>query len=59
MKHGRKTTKVVVHVKGGSKAWVVKPGKGATTFKVTYTRRAAADTATVQRPGQALTLSST
>ena len=35
--HGRKTTKVVVHVSGGSKAWVLKPGKGATTFKATYT----------------------
>jgi adhesin/invasin len=34
--HGKKTTKVAVRVSGGSKTWVVKPGKGTTTFRATY-----------------------
>ena len=34
--HGKKTTRVAVRVSGGSKTWVVKPGKGTTIFKATY-----------------------
>jgi hypothetical protein len=34
--HGKKTTKVIAHVTGGGKTWVLKPGKGYTTIKATY-----------------------
>jgi hypothetical protein len=34
--HGKKTTKVIAHVTGGGKTWVLKPGKGYTTIKAVY-----------------------
>jgi hypothetical protein len=35
--HGKKTTKVVARVTGGGKTWALKPGKGYTTVKASYT----------------------
>jgi hypothetical protein len=34
---GRKTTTVSLAVSGGTRTWVLKPGKGVTSFKATYT----------------------